>query len=83
MPLEVKQEQNIGTKVAMLGHVCQFFMTKRHNSLVLKVKKWIERLDSIRIWSRLLDAYKLMYFDRNINGNKDGKILEGNEVLCN
>ena len=24
----------------------------------------------------LPDAYKLMYFDRNINGNKDEKILE-------
>jgi hypothetical protein len=27
----------------------------------------------------LLNAYKLRYFDRNINGNKDGKILEGNK----
>ena len=25
----------------------------------------------------LLDAYKLIQFDRNINGNEDGKILEG------
>ena len=25
----------------------------------------------------LLNAYKLMYFDRNINGNKDEKILAG------
>jgi hypothetical protein len=24
----------------------------------------------------LLNAYKLMYFDRNIDGNKDEKILE-------
>ena len=26
----------------------------------------------------LLNAYKLMYFDGNINRNKDGKILGGN-----
>ena len=32
----------------------------------------------------LLDAYKLIYFHRNINGTKDDKILEGNEWnLCN
>ena len=27
----------------------------------------------------LLNAYKLMYFDRNFNGNKDSKILGGNK----
>ena len=27
----------------------------------------------------LLKEYKVMYFDRNINGNKDDKILEGNK----
>ena len=27
----------------------------------------------------LLDAYKLMYFDRDINGNKDGKHFESNK----
>ena len=27
----------------------------------------------------LLKIYKLMYFDRNINGKKDGTFLEGNE----
>ena len=30
----------------------------------------------------LLDAYKLMYFDRNINGNKDGKILRAINESC-
>ena len=29
----------------------------------------------------LFDAYKLMYFDRNINGNKDEKILEEDYFL--
>ena len=29
----------------------------------------------------LLNAYKLMYFDRNINGNKDEKILEEDYFL--
>ena len=32
----------------------------------------------------LLKEYKVMYYDRNTNGNKDGKILESNKwVLCN
>ena len=29
----------------------------------------------------LLNAYKQMYFDKNMNGNKDGKILKGNLLL--
>ena len=34
--------------------VCQIlkFASKRQNSLILKVKKWIQRSDSIQIWSR-------------------------------
>ena len=31
------------------------------------------------IFTRGEDAYTLMYFDRHINGNKDGKILESNK----
>ena len=27
----------------------------------------------------LLNAYKLMYFDRNVNGNKDNKVLGGGD----
>ena len=62
----------------MLGHVCQFFMTKRHNSLVSNLKI------RFKFDLGLLDGYKLMYFNRNINGNKDGKIVGGNYcVLCN
>ena len=42
--------------------------------MVLKIKKWIQMSDSIQIWYLdLANAYKLIYFDRNINGNKDGK----------
>ena len=29
----------------------------------------------------LLNAYKLIYFDRNINGNKDEKILEDDNIF--
>ena len=42
------------------------FITKRHNSLVLKAK------------SDLLNIYKFMYFDRNISEKKDGK----NKTIC-
>ena len=48
--------------------------------MVLKIKKWIQMSDSIQIWYLdLANAYKLIYFDRNINGNKDGKKIEGNK----
>ena len=30
----------------------------------------------------LLDAYKLMYFDRNINGNNDDKNLDCDYCVC-
>ena len=30
----------------------------------------------------LLNAYKLMYFDRNINGNKDDKFLDCDYCVC-
>ena len=38
-PFRSKTITKIVTKVTVLGHICQFFITKRHNSLVLKVKK--------------------------------------------
>ena len=61
-----------------------FASIKRRNSLVLKMKKW---QTATKLALGLLNAYKLMYlciFIKNINENKDGKILEGIEwVLCN
>ena len=63
----------------MLGHVCQFFITKRHKRLKSEFKgQMVFKFDL-----GLPIAYKIMYFDRNENGNKDGKILGANYgVLC-
>ena len=47
----------------------------------LKAAKWIQSSNSIQFDPVKLDAYKLMYVDRNINGNKDGKILALNSPL--
>ena len=59
------------TKNENQGHVCQFFLTKRHNLKVFK-GQIVFKFDL-----GLLNAYKLMYFDSNVNGNKDFKILGG------
>ena len=60
----------------MLGHVCQFFITKRHKRLKSEFKGQI-------VFKFLPIAYKIMYFGRNVNGNKDCKILGGDYgVLC-
>ena len=40
------------------------------NSQFLKVKQYLNLIEAS------VYAYKLMYSDRNINGNKDGKFLE-------
>ena len=41
--------KTITSGTIQLGHVCQSGITKRHNSLVVKVKKGIQRSDSIQI----------------------------------
>ena len=70
--IEIKPYYWVGSMVTTLGHVSQFFINKRHNSLVFKDWKVFKfDLD-------LLNTYKPMYFDRNINRNKDGNILGSN-----
>ena len=72
--LEAKQYQKTGAEWVPS-------VTERQNPLnSLKVIKWIQSSDSIQFDPVKLNANKLMYFDRIINGNKDGKILEGNET---
>ena len=39
--IEIKPYYWVGSMVTTLGHVCQFFIKKRHDSLVFKVKKFI------------------------------------------
>ena len=58
-------------------------ITKKAQFSGLKVIKRIQSSDSIQLPPVNLNAYKLMYFDRNINWNKDGKVLRGDyQVLC-
>ena len=77
LPYEVNQQQKTKTKVTAMGHV-SIFISKRGNSLVLKVKvNFKARPDSIQIG--LLYAYKLINFEKNINGSKDDKKFKGHK----
>ena len=53
------------------------FLHQIFYSLALYHEKWPKMAIFIRRGGE--DAYTLMYFDRHINGNKDGKILESNK----
>ena len=65
LSFEVIQFQNIEPR--LLAHVCQFFINK---GTIL----WLKSEFTGHIVSKfdlgLLNTYKLMYFDKNINGNK-------------
>ena len=57
-----------------------------HKVLCELLNRWLHRDSFIvngQVVSKfdlgLLNAYKLMYFDTNIDGNKDGKNFKGNK----
>ena len=52
-------------------------VTGRHNALVLKVKSEFEGQIVPKFDLGLLNAYKLMYFNKNVNGDKDDEFLGG------
>ena len=56
----------------------QFALSKRKNSLVLKLKK--SKIVS-KFAKSLLNACRLKFFHIDINDNKDNKVLGGNENL--
>ena len=57
-------------------------VSKRQNSLILKVKREFKGQIVWKFDLGLLNADNLMYFDINISEDKDGKKIEGSFLSC-
>jgi hypothetical protein len=79
--------KNLGAKVSFFGLCSKMKIIPIKNFNIKKVvlqflpffrlKCWFKGQTISRIHLRLPNAYKLMCFDRNINGNRDVKFLIG------